>query len=85
MLAKAIENEVAEYIKAHSHQRNDLGYRLVVRNGYLPGRTIQTGLGPVKITQRRVNDRRTDENGRRIRSSSKILPPYLRRPRASKS
>jgi len=79
MLAKAIENEVAEYIKAHSHQRDDSGHRLVVRNGYLPRRTIQTGLGPVEITQRRVNDRRTDENGRRIRFSSKILPPYLRR------
>lgn len=82
MLAEAIENEVAEYIRTHSHHRDGQGRRLVVRNGHLPERTIRTGIGPVEIQQPRVNDRRTDENGRRIRFSSKILPPYLRRTRS---
>jgi transposase-like protein len=82
MLVEAIENEVAEYISAHSHDRDDRGHRLVVRNGRLPERTIQTGVGPVEVSQPRVNDKRTDENGRRIRFSSKILPPYLRRTRS---
>lgn len=79
MLATAIENEVVEYIAEHENQRDACGYRLVVRNGQLPGRTIQTGVGPVEVEQPRVNDKRIDENGQRIHFSSKILPPYLRR------
>ena len=79
MLATAIENEVVEYIAEHENQRDACGYRLVVRNGQLPGRTIQTGVGPVEVEQPRVNDKRIDENGQHIHFSSKILPPYLRR------
>jgi transposase-like protein len=79
MLATAIENEVVEYIAEHKNQRDACGYRLVVRNGWLPARTIQTGVGPVEVEQPRVNDKRIDENGQRIHFSSKILPPYLRR------
>lgn len=79
LLAETIEMEVAEYIEAHSHYRDENGHRLVVRNGYLPERTIQTGIGPVGIQQPRVNDKRTDEDGQRMRFSSRILPPYLRR------
>jgi len=45
-----------------------------VRNGYLPERTIQTGLGDVAVTAPRVRDREGA-----IRFSSQILPPYLRR------
>ena len=75
MLAQAINNEVAEYIHAASDLRDDQGHRLVVRNGYLPARTIRTGVGPVEIRQPRVNDKRTDENGQRMRfSSSAALP-----------
>ena len=48
MLAQAIENEVAEYIEAHAHTQDHQGRRLVVRNGYLPARTIRTGVGPVE-------------------------------------
>ena len=79
MLATAIENEVAEYLAAHTDQRDAYGHRLVVRNGHLPERAIQTGLGAVAIRQARVNDHRRDEHGRRIRFSSTIVPPYLRR------
>jgi putative transposase len=79
MLAAAVENEVAEYIERHALVRDDEGRRLVVRNGRLPARRIQTGLGLVEIQQPRVNDRRLDEQGERLRFSSRILPPYLRR------
>jgi len=79
MLAEAIKSEVSEYIARHAHLFDDEGRRLVVRNGYLPGRTIQTPLGPLEIQQPRVNDKRIDDNGQRIRFSSSILPPYLRR------
>jgi putative transposase len=79
MLAAAIENEVAEYIGCHAQVRDRERHRVVVRNGYLPARNIQTGLGLVEVQQPRVNDRRVDEKGERMRFSSQILPPYLRR------
>jgi len=82
MLAKAIENEVAEYVEAHTHLHDAQSHRLVTRNGYLPARTIRTGVGPVEIQQPRVNDKRSGEDGRRMRFSSTILPPYLRRTRS---
>ena len=50
------------------------GRRRVVRNGYLPERFIQTGIGPVSVRQPRVRDRGDGA----IRFTSAILPRYLR-------
>ena len=77
LLTTAIEAEVAEYIDARGHIVNRLGHRQVVRNGYLPQRAIQTGIGPVEVRQPRVHDRRPE--GEREQFTSKILPPYLRK------
>ena len=82
MLATAIENEVAEYLATYAHERDAQGARLVVRNGHMPARSILTGLGPVEVARPRVNDRRVDAGGVRMRFTSKILPPYLRRTKA---
>ncbi len=82
MLTMAIETEVKEYLAEHCQQLDQDGYRLVVRNGYLPQRQIQTGIGQVAVRQPRINDKRLDQNGQRSRFSSKILPPYLRRTRS---
>lgn len=79
LLADAIENEVADYLAEHAGERDEAGRRLVVRNGYRQAREIVTGVGPVEMEQPRIDDRRVDENGRRFRYTSKILPPYLRR------
>jgi len=79
MLGRAVENEVAEYLGRHADQRDEDGRRLVVRNGYLPAREIQTGVGLVEVRQPRVNDKRRDAQGERLRFTSQILPPYLRR------
>jgi transposase-like protein len=78
-LQKAIEDEVANYVDTHRDQLDESGHRLVVRNGHKPPRTILSGLGPMQVSQPRVNDRRVDENGVRFRFTSKILPPYLRK------
>jgi len=75
MLAMAIENEVAQYIADHEQNRDANGHHMVVRNGHLSARTIQTGVGPVEVQQPRVNDKRINENGQRIHFSSKILSP----------
>jgi len=82
MLAEAIENEVAEYIAAHADARDAWGHRLVVRNGHTPARDLQTGIGAVEIQRPRVNDKRLDADGNRMRFTSVILPPYLRRTKA---
>ena len=80
MLTTAIEAEVAAWIEAHRHIEDSRGHRQVVRNGYLPERSITTGIGPVKIRQPRVHDRRTNDEAESF--SSKILPPYLRKTRS---
>src|SRR3954468_21447841 len=80
MLAHAIEAEVAAWIDERSHLKDDAGRRQVVRNGYLPERTIQTGIGPVEVQQPRVRDRRPAEE--REAFTSAILPPYLRKARS---
>lgn len=79
MLAQAIEQEVADYLDRHAEQRDAQGHRMVVRNGYKPPRSLQTPLGPIEVHQPRIDDRRLDAQGWRIRFTSQVLPPYLRR------
>ncbi len=79
MLAQAIEQEVDEYLAAHAEAVDEAGRRLVVRNGHTPTRSILTGLGPIELARPRVNDKRLDADGNRMRFTSSILPPYLRR------
>lgn len=78
----AIEREVDDYIERHRHHLDEKGHRLVVRNGHHPARKIQSGNGAIEVHQPRVNDKRIDEDGRRFRFTSKILPPYLRKTKA---
>lgn len=74
MLQQAIENEVAEYLERFLGQTDEQGRRLVVRNGTLPARELVSGIGPLRIRQPRVRDRREGED-----FSSNILPRYMRR------
>ena len=76
MLKLALENEVEEYIQKHSEKVDMDGKRIVVKNGSMPKRDIVTGMGPIAITQPRLDDRKLDS---RERFSSSILPKYLRR------
>lgn len=80
MLATAIQGEVQSYVAARQHLVDAVGHRLVVRNGHLPERTIQTPLGDVPVKQPRVRDRRLV--GERETFQSSILPPYLRKTRS---
>ena len=83
MLQHAIEREVSDYVEAHAQERDEQGRRLVVRNGHLPPRDLQTPVGPLRVEQPRVDDRRTDESGNRLfRFTSAILPKYLRKARS---
>jgi transposase-like protein len=77
LLAEAIEAEVAAWIDVHAHLVDASGRQQVVRNGHLPERTIQTGIGEVGVRQPRVHDRRPPEQ--REKFTPAVLPPYLRR------
>src|SRR5918993_5573145 len=73
MLAEAIEAEVTTWIDAPAQLKDGEGRRQVVRNGHLPERTIQTGLGEIPVKQPRVQDRRPPE--RRGEGDPPPLPP----------
>jgi putative transposase len=80
MLAAALQAEVAAYIDAHRDRVDEVGHRLVVRNGYHDPREVATSAGAVPVRQPRVNDKRIDEDtGERRRFSSAILPAWARK------
>lgn len=78
MLQAALESEVQDFLELHASRVDDQGRRQVVRNGYLPPREIVTGAGPLEVAQPRVRDKSPDAASR-VRFSSSILPPYLRK------
>ena len=77
LLQQAVEVEVAEAIAQFAELKDEQGRRRVVRNGYLPERSIQTGIGAVAVRAPRVRDRAGE-----LKFSSRLLPPYLRRTRS---
>ncbi|MET9772185.1 IS256 family transposase [Streptomyces sp. NPDC006415] len=80
MLAAALEAEVNQYIAELAGERDEVGRRLVVRNGHHRERTVATAAGPIAVKAPRVNDKRVDgERGERKRFSSKILIPWCRK------
>lgn len=80
MLAQALEAEVAAYLEAAKGQRDEHGRALVVKNGHARSRQIVCGTGTIEVRAPRVNDKRVDEHtGQRMRFTSVILPPYMRR------
>lgn len=81
MLQSAIETEVNEFLAQHAGRRDAQGHRQVVRNGYLPPREVLTGAGRLEVEQPRVRDNSSQKEDR-VRFSSSILPPYLRRSKA---
>lgn len=78
MLQAALESEVQTYLEEQAARTDEHGRRLVVRNGHLPARQIVTGAGTLEIQQPRVRDKSPDPS-ERVRFSSEILPPYLRK------
>ena len=74
LLAVAIEAEVNEFLQANNVKE---GKARFVRNGYLPEREIQTGIGGVAVEMPRIRDRDQSADGTQFNSS--LIPKYLRR------
>jgi putative transposase len=79
MLMTALKAEADEYVERHRTERDEQGHALVVRNGQAASRKVTLGAGTVDVQAPRVDDRRRDEQGRRQRFTSQLLPPYMRR------
>lgn len=80
LLAAAIEAEVEEFLVKQRDQQIETGKTRFVRNGYLPEREIQTGIGQIRVQVPRVRDRGFEKDG--VRFHSALIPKYLRRSRS---
>ena len=81
MLAAALEAEVDDFVGQFADALDASGRRVVRRNGFAQERKVQTGLGDVAVRAPRVRDDRKGSE-ERVRFTSAILPPYLRRTKA---
>jgi transposase-like protein len=77
LLQQAVEAEVAEVIARFQELKDERGRQRVVRNGHLPERRVQTGIGELPVKAPRVRDRAGE-----LKFNSSILPRYLRRTRS---
>lgn len=75
LISQAVEVELETLLAKHEDVVLTDGRRAVVRNGYLPERSIQTGIGNVVVRVPKVRDR----SGCGIKFNSNFLPPYLKR------
>ena len=57
LIAQAVEAELVSMLEQQQSLRMLDGRQAVVRNGYLPERTVQTSLGDVEVKVPKVRDR----------------------------
>jgi putative transposase len=81
MLQQVIEAEIEAFLAAHAELEDGHGRRRLVRNGHAPERDIQTGIGSIAVRRPKLRDRGDGAGAERIRFTSKVLPPFLRRTR----
>ena len=75
IIAQAVEAELQEFLGYNKDLKDEQGRQAVVRNGYLPERTIVTGIGEVSVQVPKVRDC----SGSGVKCNSSLLPPYLKR------
>jgi len=78
LINQAVEAELEELLSQYSDRRTEDGHAVVVRNGHLPERELQTGLGPVTVRIPKVRSR----TGEAVTFRSALVPPYVRKTRS---
>jgi len=78
LISQAVEAELQELLAQHSEHRTNDGKMAVVRNGYLPQRDLQTGIGPVTVKVPKIRSK----TGEAITFRSALVPPYVRKTRS---
>ena len=75
LIQQAVEVELQDLLSEHAERRLSDGRAGVVRNGHLPEREIQTGLGPVSVKIPKVRAK----TGEPVTFRSALVPPYVRK------
>ena len=78
LINRAVEAELQELLSQYSERRTEDGRAVVVRNGHLPERELQTGLGPVTVKIPKVRSK----TGEAVTFRSALVPPYVRKTRS---
>ena len=79
LLTEALEAEIESFLSQYRDFKDHQARQRVVRNGYLPERDIQTGIGRISVKVPRARDREPDHESGPVRFTSSLLPPYLRK------
>jgi len=75
LIAEAVQVELEVFLAGFEGQKDESGRSAVVRNGYLPERSILSGLGPIEVRVPKVRSR-TQESAV---FDSALVPKYVRR------
>jgi len=78
LIYQAVEAELQELLADHAERRTEDGRAGVVRNGHLPARQLQTGLGAVTVEIPKVRAK----TGAPVTFRSALVPPYVRKTRS---
>jgi len=77
LLAEALKAEIEDFLGEYDQLRRKNGKHRITKNGHLPERDIQTGIGPVAVRVPRSRDHEAE--GEPIRFKSAIVPRYVRK------
>lgn len=77
LIQEAVEAELESFLVNFREKRLPNGHQAIVRNGHLPEREIQTGVGSVPVRVPKVRDKRTSSS--KVKFNSKLVPPYIRK------
>jgi len=75
LIQQAVDVELQELLSKHTDKRTVDGNAGVVRNGYLPSRELQTGIGPVSVKIPKIRSK----TGKPVTFHSALVPPYVRK------
>ena len=75
LIEQAVEAELATFMEQFSDHVLSDGRAAVVRNGHLPERQLQTGIGPVTVRIPKVRSK----DGKPVSFRSALVPPYVRK------
>lgn len=78
LIQQAVEAELSEFLEGFKSRCLDDGRAAVVRNGHLPERDIQTGIGSVTVKVPKVRAK----DGSAVTFRSALVPPYVRKARS---
>jgi putative transposase len=77
LLAAALDVEIEEFPSKFADEKDQRGRQRIVRNGFRQPREVQTGIGSIQVKAPRARDQEPTQG--RVKFTSSILPPYLRR------